>query len=607
MKRSIAAAVTALAALATPTSAQAQEQGGFALNQFQPSPAGDVFFGVPSPFASGHLKLRGYLGFDYANEPVRDSVSDTAVVKGQAFLRGNASLALWDRLLVSVDIPFAVAQSTDDPGLPGTTFTQLDGGHIGDIRLGARGRLLGEERSAFQLGLGSYVFFPSGNESQYAGQGAMRGALHAVIGGRIEGDEILGFAWSASAGPELRGGDSPSALVYGAAAGVLLGDGVVQLGPELHGSTMMGSDVILSTVATPAGAPLATAAGTSIELLLGGKVRLAEGFTLGAGIGPGIASGVGTPTVRALGLIGWAPLAGKGGDKPVGPAEVGDQDKDGIKDDIDACPDVPGQPSPDPSQDGCPPQDRDGDGVSDIDDACPNTKGVRSNDVTVNGCPEDSDGDGQHDGIDACPKEVGVAHDDPKKNGCPGDRDGDGIIDKNDKCPKQVGPASLMGCPEDPDGDGIKHPDDACPQQRGLPDPDPKQHGCPKFIRVTRDEIILKQQVQFKTDGKTLGEAVAKDSDALLTEVKDAIMGDANIELVEVQGHTDHEADESYNMELSQKRAASVRQYLIDKGVPADKMVAKGYGFNRPIADNRIRTGRQKNRRVQFVIVKRKK
>ena len=80
MKRSILAAVTAVATLVAPAAANAQEQGGFALNQFQPSPAGDMFFGVPSPYASGHLTPRGYLGFDYAHEPVREASTDTAVV-----------------------------------------------------------------------------------------------------------------------------------------------------------------------------------------------------------------------------------------------------------------------------------------------------------------------------------------------------------------------------------------------------------------------------------------------------------------------------------------------------------------------------------------------
>ena len=105
----------------------------------------------------------------------------------------------------------------------------------------------------------------------------------------------------------------------------------------------------------------------------------------------------------------------------------------------------------------------------------------------------------------------------------------------------------------------------------------------------------------------SVGESVTADSQGVLMEVAEAIKSRTDIRKVEVQGHTDDSGDEDYNQDLSQRRADAVRTWLIERAdVPADKLVAKGYGFSRPIADNRIKTGRAKNRRVQFVIVSRK-
>ena len=145
------------------------------------------------------------------------------------------------------------------------------------------------------------------------------------------------------------------------------------------------------------------------------------------------------------------PLANKG-------CPYSDRDKDGVADDKDECPDIAGLPA----LNGCP--DRDGDGVPDKDDACPDVAGSKE----MHGCP-DTDGDGIADKDDACPTEKG-----PKAlNGCP-DRDGDGIADKDDACPDVKGTKELKGCP-DRDGDGIADSEDACPDVKGTKE----GKGCP--------------------------------------------------------------------------------------------------------------------------------
>jgi len=601
-----AAAIPFASLLALAGAAGAQEEGGFALNQLKATPAGDTFLSVPSPFAAGHLELRGHAMFDYARHPIRQSSDDVAVVEAQGYVRGDLSLALWDRLLISADMPLSVVQSTGDATASAATYTALDAPQAGDLRFGARGRLYGENLDVFQLGVGSYLYLPTGNAEQYTGEGAVRGAFHASAGGRF-GPNYLGFLWNAAGGVELRGSDSPQAITYGAAVAVSLADDMVQVGPEFHGVTAMGGQVALSS--DPVIRP---AAGTNAELLIAAKARFFDGLTLGVGAGPGLFTAIGTPTMRAVALVGWSPAP----KRPSGTVDDGkpktiDRDDDGTPDEIDACPDEPGEPSPDPAKDGCPPPDRDEDGVLDMEDACPGTPGERSGDATQNGCPVDTDGDTYHDGIDACPKIAGGPSDEPTKVGCPSDSDDDGVPDSEDGCPEAAGEASdnpdHSGCPADPDGDGILYRADACPFEKGDVHPDPKQNGCPKFVRVRKGEIVISQKVEFDTYGDSVKEAVSADSEQMLREVVEVINQHSEIELLEVQGHTDDSGNEEFNLELSERRAKAVLKWLSNNGVDGKRLTSKGYGFSRPIADNRVRTGRQRNRRVQFVIIKQSK
>jgi outer membrane protein OmpA-like peptidoglycan-associated protein len=357
-------------------------------------------------------------------------------------------------------------------------------------------------------------------------------------------------------------------------------------------------------------APVTTAkAGTNLELLFGAKLRVLGGLTFGAGVGPGLGTAVGTPVFRAVGLVGWSPLPAA----PVeeGPKEPGDKDDDGIKDDIDACPDIAGEPNADPSKDGCPPDDRDKDGILDVEDACPNTTGLRNADVTKNGCPKDSDDDGVHDGIDRCPQTYGELSDDPKKNGCPADRDEDGISDSKDACPADAGKEhedpKRNGCPEDPDGDGITWGDDACPSIEGVADPDPKRNGCPPYgsAQGPPPDEEVGYHVLFSVSKWRLEDVTTMLKNSLAEDIRKKL-AEPGVDHIEVQGHTDDSGEDQMNSEVGINRANELRNWLIQHGVPGDKLVTKGYSYTRPVADNRIRQGRQKNRRVQFVVIRKK-
>ena len=589
-----AATLGVLAALTLPRAAFAQQAGpSGALERFQPTPAGDAMFGVPSPAIGGHLVPRAVVVFDFAHRPL--SIQDEtgaryAIVSRQGYLHVGASLALWDRLSISLDMPFVLFQGGDSPTLAGQSFPSPSGAQIGDLRIGARGRLFGDYWDPFQIGVGGYIWVPTAPEGSYAGDGAVRGEPQILLGGRFRY-----LVWSASLGVTARGSAHPHSFDGGAGAALVLKDGLFQIGPEVTVSVPFTVDKSFSTET----ATITTASPAAAELLIGAKLRPIRPLVIGAGAGPGFTNGWGTPVVFAVGSIGYDPM-------PPRPGEA-DRDEDGIVDVQDACPDVKGIRDPDPEKNGCPP-DRDGDGIADNEDACPDVKGVRSDDPKKNGCPLDRDGDGIVDPEDACPDVKGVRSDDPKRNGCPPDRDGDGIADAEDACPDVKGARSddpkKNGCPPDADEDGIPDAEDACPKEKGVRDPDPKKNGCPRVF-VTKTEIVIRQQVYFKFGKSRIDQTVDPVSDGLLTEVRDAIREHPEITQIEVQGHTDNIGTDDYNQGLSQARADAVRRWLISRGIPASKLTAKGYGSTVSIAPNETAAGRAQNRRVQFLILKR--
>jgi len=261
---------------------------------------------------------------------------------------------------------------------------------------------------------------------------------------------------------------------------------------------------------------------------------------------------------------------------------VKDTDKDGICDEKDKCPTIPG-----PAEtDGCP--DRDRDGILDADDRCPDVPGLEK----FQGCP-DQDGDGIEDSKDRCPKDPGPA----KFDGCP-DRDGDGIPDLKDKCPDQPGPEATGGCP-DKDGDGIADGEDKCPdipgkkELQGCPPPTPEK------VRLTAERIEILEMVFFDTNKATIKPV----SFGILDQVAQVLQDNPFIKKLQVAGHTDDVGPDDKNMKLSQARAEAVRAYLISKGVAPERLEAVGYGETKPLVPEKTKEARAKNRRVEFLIL----
>jgi len=192
-----AAALGSIAGVAAPAAAD-----DLAINRFYPAPAGDRLFGVQSAFVNGDLTPHAGLIIDYAHNPLvlrRTSTDENlgAVVSNQLYLHLNGSLALFERLLVNVDVPVALFQSGDNPA-NGFGIESPSGADFGDLRLGLRLRVLGDYDSLFQLAIGGYVWLPTGSGA-YVTDGSARGLPQVILGGKHDR-----FVYSAAVGPEIR-------------------------------------------------------------------------------------------------------------------------------------------------------------------------------------------------------------------------------------------------------------------------------------------------------------------------------------------------------------------------------------------------------------------
>ena len=187
--------------------------------------------------------------------------------------------------------------------------------------------------------------------------------------------------------------------------------------------------------------------------------------------------------------------------------------------------------------------------------------------------------------------------------GCPGrellgepcevfDSDGDGVPDYMDKCPDTPTGTQVDkdGCPlpvAKPEPEAAPAPAVA-PAVAPAPEPAPEPAPPPQMPELQGANFDFDRAVVRRDDFEKLDQSVST-----LKE-----WGDVK---VEVAGHTDSIGTDEYNMGLSLRRANAVRNYLVGKGIAADRLIIRGYGESRPVADNMTREGRFQNRRVELV------
>ena len=320
-----------------------------------------------------------------------------------------------------------------------------------------------------------------------------------------------------------------------------------------------------------------------------------------------------------------------------------DADGDGVPDRLDRCPNTESGVSV--NEQGCP-IDSDGDGVPDLRDKCPNTPAGTS--VGPDGCPLDSDGDGVPDSQDQCPATPeGLL---VNASGCALDEDNDGVptgarLDSGagtgasagasgsdssgdaaassgtgsggsgsgtggatlgadtglyqgipyrviDQCPNTPPgvPVNAIGCSDnDSDGDGIPDNLDLCPATP--PSVPVMRNGC----GVNQAAILQGVNYEFDSDRLTLNAERVLDTVAKTLEQSPGFG-------IAIIGHTDSLGSDAYNQDLSSRRAASAKRYLVSKGIDPGRIATEGAGESEPIADNGTDAGRAKNRRIELTV-----
>jgi outer membrane protein OmpA-like peptidoglycan-associated protein len=599
------------AAAATP--AAAQPAGDLSIDPFHPAIDSRGYLTVNASQTLGHKELSFGLGslswghrlLEFENGGNTYSVDNVitatliaafGVHVGPAELEFGASVPL--TILSGDRGPDVVMANPND-----SKNFKLDGQGIGNIGLHLKTRFFKTSRSPhIGVGLIASLFLPTANPaSSFMGEKKLTPQLLGIV------DKEFGrygrFRVALNGGIRLRSetsftdtgdmGAPPTNQTISAAAEVPFGFGMsYAISPQKF-------DVIAEVFGA---IPLGNHTDYQpLEAVGGLKVYLARNSFLSLGAGRGLVPAKGgNPDARAFISIVFEP-------------NIGDRDGDGIKDDLDKCPDDPEDRDGFEDEDGCPDPDNDRDGIVDEDDKCPNVPEDLDGFQDQDGCPEgdknDRDGDGILDNVDKCPDDPEDFDNFQDEDGCPDpDNDQDGILDVDDLCPNDPedkdGFEDEDGCPDlDNDKDHIPDKLDRCPNEpetyNGVEDED----GCPdKGPVIDKGSIlVILEPINFEYD-----KAIIKpDSFHILDAVFASLQGNTDIQLIEVSGHTDERGDDAYNLDLSQRRAAAVVEYLTKKGVDPKRLEAQGYGETVPVNPAHNEKAWALNRRVEFLIMKR--
>jgi OOP family OmpA-OmpF porin len=572
-------------------------QGLYTVEASQILPRWDVSFGLVLTYLNQPLSLAGN----------GDSLHVEHLMAGR--LQGAVGLPA--SLELGFGLPFVmlsgerVTAAINEP-------TQLDAQGLSDVELSLKWRILDTSRNP--VGLAAIVSgsFPIGDPESFLGAGLpvvsarlvtdallARRRLHllANLGARFEiGSHKLlqndprcdGLDCSTSATPQLEGSHH---LLWGIGLGWQVVRSRLITFVELRGQVGLKNPLSTSHLQSAS------------EAAVGAKLYLASRSYLLLGVGRGLHfksknHQLGSPAIRAFAGFVFEPT-------------VGDKDGDGIADDIDGCPTVAEDFDDFQDEDGCPDKDNDKDGILDVDDKCPMQPEDKDGHDDHDGCPDDDvtdrDGDGIPDPKDRCPDDPEDKDNFEDKDGCPDkDNDKDGILDIDDLCPNQPedkdGFEDKDGCPDpDNDKDGILDVDDKCPMEPETKNGYQDQDGCPdSVVRRGKHKLFVLEKIHFETNSAVIRTI----SFPVLDAVAASMLTHRDISLLEVQGHADERGSAAYNVRLTRARAKAVRNYLVRKGVARKRLRARGYGEQRPIDKAHTPAAWSKNRRVEFVIIR---
>ncbi len=251
-----------------------------------------------------------------------------------------------------------------------------------------------------------------------------------------------------------------------------------------------------------------------------------------------------------------------------------DSDNDGVEDKYDFEPLIPEDLDGFQDEDGSPDYDNDNDGIPDLKDKAPDLPEDIDGFQDDDGAPDlDNDEDGIPDSQDKAPNAKEDFDGFQDDDGIPDpDNDNDGIIDSHDKCPNE--PETINGYQDE----------DGCPDEK------------PGSVEFIPGQKRIFEEITFASGQYS----IPKDAEPILTKIYNTLKNNPDIEL-EIRGYTDSMGKAASNLNLSQKRADSVKAYLVNKGIAFGRLKAIGYGEANPIGSNQTPAGRSLNRRIEFV------
>jgi len=540
---------------------------GINLNRFTPAETASDGFYLSRPDAAGHLQPGAVLWLNYANDPLvlevdqGDTDSESgALVSDHLMAHVGGSLGLWDRVVLYVAVDANVLMEGDDlqDQAFGAPLGEADGAGLGDGRVGGRVVIVGDRDDLFALAGQLTATLPLGQwangDQNFSGEGNASVTPELIAELRLGKLRITG-----NLGSQLR-------------EDVDLGSASVQdeLSFAVGGTFAVTSrlDALLEAYGTSSFAEFGSREGSPLEALAGGRYWLSDSWNVGLGGGAGLQRGVGAPDMRIVATVGVRTVEPppKVVEQPRG---IPDTDGDGLLDPDDGCPEQPEDKDGFEDADGCPDPDNDQDLIADVDDECPLDPEDMDTFEDEDGCPDpDNDKDERPDVSDRCPLQP---------------EDIDGFEDED-------------GCPDpDNDNDGIPDVDDECPMEPGTVD----GNGCPTKIRVEGDRIIILDRVEFATSK----DVILERSTQILQEVRATLAANPDIRKLRVEGHTDSRGNKRKNLDLSRRRARSVVRWLVEHEIAAERFEAWGCGHTVAIEDNKTKSGRQANRRVEFRII----
>ena len=556
MKLTLRLLVATLVLLAA-SAAQAQ----FSVQKFLPGTHAFDYLSITSARVNGHLKPNAALIFNVATRPLAFEMEGEDLT--QSFIEQLymvnlvGSISLYEFVEIGLDVPMAVVNGVGGASI--VSVNEPPSFSMGDLRLTSKVSFLPRVDEGIGLAMQLELTAPTGADDSFVSEANVTFTPKLVLEYNLDDYLVaLNVGYRLRENSTLDFLDINDELLLGLGANIPVWERHAFVLAEVQG-------------ATDAVDFFGTRNTRYLEGLLGAKWVFDMGLYATVAGGTGVLRGVGNPSMRVIASVGWSPDMYK-------PA---DEDGDGIVDKVDVCPSRPEDKDGYKDGDGCPDPDNDGDGVLDHADKCPIRAEDRDGYKDDDGCPdEDNDGDGLADGVDKCPNEKEDEDGYKDKDGCPEpDNDSDGFLDGEDKCPLE------------PENVNQYKDDDGCPD-------------TPPIVYVTKEKIVITQKIFFqKGTAKIL-----KKSQPVLNAVADILKKNPQIELISIEGHTSSEGSKKGNQRLSHWRAGAVVMFLTKHGIGYQRVKYKGWGSAKPLTElpEKTEEEREKNRRVEFIILKQK-